>query len=372
MPTPPRPPSVHGMTTLEDQAELNPAAVEAFGDRMLGIANEACTALMMSIGHQTGLFATLAGRPASTSAAVAAAAGLDERYVREWLNAMTTARVVVHDPVAATYLLPGEHATWLTDDAGPDNLARLMVMIPMIAEVEQGIVRCFREGGGLSYDDYDRFHELMAADSSAVVDATLLDVVVPAVDGLADRLREGIDVADIGCGSGHLVNVLARAFPNSRLVGYDFSPEAIAAARAEARALGLTNARFEELDVATLDEVAAYDLVTAFDAIHDQAHPAQVLDAISRAVRDDGTFLMVDIGASSHVHENLEHPFGTFLYTVSTMHCMTVSLGLGGDGLGTAWGQQLATAMLNDAGFTTIEMADVEADPANVYYVCRK
>jgi SAM-dependent methyltransferase len=361
------------MTTLEEPtAEMDAAAVEAFGDRMFGIANEACTALMMSIGHQTGLFATLAGLPASTSAEVAAAGGLDERYVREWLNAMTTARVVVYDPATSTYALPGEHAAWLTDDAGPDNLARLMVMIPMVAEVEQGIVRCFREGGGLAYSDYERFHELMAADSAAVVDATLLDVVVPAVDGLADRLRGGIDVADIGCGSGHLINVLAEAFPNSRLTGYDFSEEAIAVARAEAAVLGLTNTSFEVLDVATLDAVAAYDLVTAFDAIHDQAHPARVLGAISRALRDDGTFLMVDIGASSHVHENLEHPFGTFLYTVSTMHCMSVSLGLGGDGLGTAWGQQLATSMLNDAGFSRIEMAEVEADPANTYYVCRK
>src|SRR5918992_2261448 len=169
------------MTTLEQQtADLDPAAVEAFGDRMIGIVNAACTALMTSIGHQTGLFATLAGRPPSTSVEIATAAGLDERYVREWLNAMTTARVLVHDPATGTYALPGEHAAWLTDDAGPDNLARLTVFLPMLAEVEQGIVHCFREGGGLSYADYERFHELMAADSAAVVDATLVDVVVPA------------------------------------------------------------------------------------------------------------------------------------------------------------------------------------------------
>lgn len=361
------------MTTLEEQApELDSAAVEAFGDRMIGIANSACTALMTSIGHQTGLFATLAGRSPSTSAEVAAAAGLDERYVREWLNAMTTSRIVVHDPATGTYALPGEHAAWLTDDAGPDNLARLMVMLPMLAEVEQGIVRCFREGGGLSYADYERFHEVMAADSGAVVDATLLSVVVPLVDGLEQRLRDGIDVADIGCGSGHAINVLAAAFPNSRFTGYDFSPDAIAVGRAEAAALGLNNARFEECDVATLDAVAAYDFVTAFDAIHDQAHPARVLAAISRALRDDGTFLMVDIAASSHVHENLEHPLATFLYTASTMHCMSVSLGLGGDGLGTAWGEQLATSMLHDAGFTQVEIASVEADPVNSYYICRR
>ncbi|MET0525805.1 MAG: methyltransferase domain-containing protein [Nocardioides sp.] len=360
------------MTTLQKPPELDPAITEAFADRMLGVVNGACTALMSSIGHQTGLFDTLAGRPPSTSPEIAAAAALDERYVREWLNAMTTARVVVHDPATSTYALPAEHAAWLTDAAGPDKLARLTTVISMLAEVEQGIVGCFREGGGLSYADFERFHELMAADSRAVVDATLLDVVVPHIEGLAAGLRDGIDVADIGCGSGHAINVLAAAYPNSRFVGYDFGEEAIAAARAEAVELELTNARFELRDVATLDEVAAYDLVTAFDAIHDQAQPALVLAAISRALRDHGTFLLVDIKASSNVEDNLEHPMGAFLYTVSTMHCMTVSLGQGGVGLGTAWGEQLATAMLRDAGFTTIDLAPVEADPFNNYYVCRR
>ena len=361
------------MTTLEEQTtDLDLAAVEAFAGRMVGAVNDTATVLMTSIGHQTGLFETLAGRAPSTSIDIAAAAGLNERYVREWLNAMTTARIVVHDPATRTYRLPDEHAACLTEAAGPDNLARLTVMLPMLAEVEQGIVKSFREGGGLSYADFERFHELMAADSRAVVDATLLDVVVPSVVGLADRLTDGIDVADIGCGSGHAINLLAAAHPNSRLVGYDFEEKAIASARAEAAAMGLTNARFEVLDVATLDEVAAYDLITAFDAIHDQAHPGTVLAAISRALRDDGTFLLVDIKASSNVEDNLEHPMGTFLYTASTMHCMTVSLGQGGDGLGTVWGEQLATTMLREAGFTDIDLAPVEADPFNTYYVCRK
>ena len=132
----------------------------------------------------------------------------------------------------------------------------------------------------------------------------------PSWTGCRTGFATGIDVADIGCGSGHLVNVLARAYPNSRVTGFDFSEEAIGAARREARALGLTNARFEVLDVATLDVRDGFDLVTAFDAIHDQAHPAKVLDAVARALRPDGTFLMVDIRASSNVEDNLELPVG--------------------------------------------------------------
>jgi SAM-dependent methyltransferase len=212
----------------------------------------------------------------------------------------------------------------------------------------------------------------MAEDSAAVVDHALLDSVLPLVPGLIGALNEGIDVADVGCGSGHAVNVMARAFPASRFRGYDFSDEAIAAARAETAALGVTNAHFEVRDVTEFEESAVFDLVTAFDAIHDQAHPARVLGNIHTALRPEGTFLMVDFKASSDVADNIGVPAATFLYTVSTMHCMTVSLGLGGDGLGTAWGRQLAEAMLIEAGFAAVHVQELEADPFNYYYVSRK
>jgi SAM-dependent methyltransferase len=361
------------MTTVDEPATaLDEAVLEAFADRMVGMLNEACTALMTSIGHQTGLFAALNGAGPVTSAGLADRSALTERYVREWLNAMTTARVVVHDPESRTYTLPAEHAAWLVDEAGPENLARVMTFVPLLAEVEQGVIGCFRAGGGLSYADYPRFHTLMAEDSRAVVDATLLQRTVPLVEGLDARLRAGIDVADIGCGSGHAINVLARAYPTSRFTGFDFSEEAITAGRREAEAWGLSNARFELCDVATLKRPGAFDLVTAFDAIHDQAHPARVLAAISESLRPGGTFLMVDIRAATAVEDNLELPWAPFLYTVSTMHCMTVSLGLDGDGLGTVWGEELASRMLKAAGFTDIAVHTVEGDPLNDYYVALK
>jgi 2-polyprenyl-3-methyl-5-hydroxy-6-metoxy-1,4-benzoquinol methylase len=192
------------------------------------------------------------------------------------------------------------------------------------------------------------------------------------VPGLTERLRAGIDAADIGCGSGHAINLLATAFPLSRFTGYDFSDEAIEAARSEATRLGLSNARFEVRDVASLGETGRFDLVTAFDSVHDQAHPGEVLANIADALRPGGEFLMVDIKASSKVEENVEVPWGTMLYTISAMHCMSVSLGLGGDGLGTAWGRQLAVSMLEAAGFTEVDVKEIESDPFNYYYVARK
>jgi ubiquinone/menaquinone biosynthesis C-methylase UbiE len=285
---------------------------------------------------------------------------------------LTVAGVLEFDPATSRYTLPPEHAGWLTTEAGPNNLARTMQFIPLLAQVEQDVVRCFREGGGLSYRQYPRFHEVMDQDSRSFVDAALVNVVVPLVDGLDARLRAGIDVADIGCGSGHAINVLAREYPASRFVGFDFSEEAIRRADAESRSMVLTNVRFDLCDAATLDQPESFDLVTAFDAVHDQAHPGQVLSAIARATRPGGTFLMIDIKASSNVEDNIENPLAPALYTFSTMHCMTVSLGLNGDGLGTVWGRQLATAMLHKAGFADIQIKELEDDLFNDYYVCRK
>lgn len=353
------------------ESEIDAERAEVFTSRIVSSINEASLTLLLSVGHQVGLFDTLAELPPATSADIAAAAGLQERYVREWLGAMTTGGVVEYDPMGATYRLPPEHAC-LTHAAGSENLARLAQFIPLMARAETPLVECFRSGGGVPYSEYGEFHRIMAEDSASVHDAALIDGILPLVEGLPQRLTEGIDVADIGCGSGHAINLMAQTYPRSRFVGYDLSEEGIAAARREVAALGLTNARFEVRDVAILEESEAFDLITAFDAIHDQAQPRTVLSNIARALRPTGVFLMVDIAASSNLEENLDHPMGTFLYMVSTMHCTTVSLSLGGEGLGTMWGDQQARQLLAEAGFTSVEVENVEADPFNNYFIARK
>jgi len=181
---------------------------EEFAERMLRTMNEAALALMVSVGHRTGLFDAMAELPAATSAEIASAAGLDERYVREWLAVMTTGRIV----------------------------ATGMQYIGLMAMVEDQIVECFRHGGGVPYSAFPRFQAVMAEDSGAVHDATLIDGTLPLVPGLTGRLADGIDVADVGCGSGHAVNLMAAAFPRSRFTGFDFSEAGIAAARAKPHA----------------------------------------------------------------------------------------------------------------------------------------
>jgi SAM-dependent methyltransferase len=350
---------------------LDTTRTQAFAEQALGIVNSGCLSLMLSVGHRTGLFDTLATLPPSTSDQIAAAAGLNERYVREWLGAMVTGRVVEYDPAARTYWLPREHAASLTRAAGPDNLAEFAQVLAVLGQVETPLVGVFRAGGGVGYPAFERFHTLMAESSRTTLEATLLTRTLPLVPGLVDRLDAGIEALDMGCGEGVAIRMLAQRFPRSRFVGVDIAAEAIATARAEAEAAHLTNVRFLARDAATFSAPASFDFITAFDAIHDQAAPRRVLHAIREALRPDGVFLMVDIAASSHLERNLDNPLAPFLFTVSTMHCMTVSLAQGGEGLGACWGEEKARELLAEAGFTCVDVSRVEGDPLNAYFVCR-
>ncbi len=250
-------------------SSIDESKAQAFSFRMLGMINNAMLALMTSIAHRAGLFDTMATLPPSSSEEIARAAGLDERYVREWLAAMAAGRIVEFDADARTYRLPPEHAASLTRAAGPRNLATITQFVPLFGNVEDDLLESFRSGGGVPYARFGRFQQLMAEESAKVVDATLLDVTLPLVPGLPERLAEGIDVLDVGCGKGHAINVMARAFPRSRFTGYDFSEEGVAAGAAEAKELGISNARFAARDAAGMEEDSAFDLITAFDAIHD-------------------------------------------------------------------------------------------------------
>ena len=350
---------------------VDPVQSEAFAERMLTIMNDAALALMISIGHRTGLFDALDGLPSATSAALAERAGCDERYVREWLGAMTTGRLVTYDAAADTYHLPPEHAAWLTRRATPNNMGVFSQYIAVLGGVEDDIVECFRNGGGVPYSKFPRFHAVMAEDSGQTVLGALEEHILPLIEGIEDQLESGIDVLDVGCGSGRAMNLLATRYPRSRFVGYDISEDAIAVARNEAASFGLTNVFFEVVDATRIEDVARYDLITTFDAVHDQADPAAVLAGIRQALKPTGTYLMQDICASSHLEKNMAHPIAPFLYTISTMHCMTVSLAADGAGLGTCWGEETALEMLDTAGFPTVEVKRLPHDIQNNFYIAQ-
>lgn len=196
--------------------------------------------------------------------------------------------------------------------------------------------------------------------------------ILPLTGELPGKLAAGIRAADLGCGTGHGLNLLAAAYPRSAFTGYDIATDAIEQARAEARSMGLANVTFEVRDVSSLPESLELDALFVFDAIHDQADPAGVLRSAYTALTPGGTFVVYDIKASSHVENNIANPLAPYMYSLSTLHCMTVSLSRDGAGLGTCWGEGLARQMLTEARFEVVSVSDMPDDPLDLVYVCRK
>ncbi|NIP22224.1 MAG: methyltransferase domain-containing protein [Phycisphaerae bacterium] len=352
-------------------AELNQEKVDGFSAKLLTTLNGSFLSLAISIGHRTTLFETMAALPASTSEGIAEAAGLHERYVREWLGAMVTGRIVEYDAGSRKYTLPAEHAAILTSAAGPNNMARFARVIPLLASVETGIATSFRNGGGVAYPAHREFMGVWAEVNAERIDATLTQEVLPFVPNLMEELHAGIEVLDVGCGDGYAVTHMAKAFPNSRFTGYDLIEHFIDSASHRAKSLGLGNVRFEKRDALRIDEPEKYQLITSFDAFHDMAKPSEVLQTIARSLAVNGTFLMVDLGASSNLEDNIDHPLGPWLYTTSCMHCLTVSLEQNGEGLGAMCGEQRTLEMLAGAGFKNVDVKHISGDPFNNYYVAK-
>ena len=350
---------------------LDQEKMQQFAAKMVGVLNAGALAVMTSLGHRTRLFDVLATLPASTSAEIAAAAGLAERYVREWLAAMVTGGVIEYDGTTDRYLLPREHAAFLTRAARPNNIAVNAQFVPLIARLEDRMLECFERGEGLPYEAYERFHEVMAEASDQSVVAKLFDQILPLVPGLVERLEGGIDVLDIGCGAGRAICALAERFPASRFMGIDLCRDAIAMANDEANRRRLANVSFRRANFSALEARPRYDLITTFDAIHDHPDPQLLIETIGRLLRADGVYLLQEPHGTSKLDDDRSLPVATFLYAISTMHCTAVSLGQGGAGPGTLWGEERLRALLDKAGFRRVAKHVLQKDLVGMFLVAR-
>src|SRR5688572_17522173 len=244
------------MTDTQSSPAFDSQKAEAFAGRLMGALNSGAFCLMASIGHRTGLFDAMREQPPMTSREIATRAGLNERYVREWLGAMVTSGVIDVDPPSLTFTLPPEHAAFLTRPAGADNIGVFTQYIPLLGGVEDAIVECFRKGGGVPYEQFPRFHEVMAEDSGQSVLSSLESHILPLVPGLIEKLKSGINMLDVGCGSGRIINKLATLFPNSSFTGMDLSEEAIDKGNNEAKSAGNKNVSFVIKDLSDFHETA--------------------------------------------------------------------------------------------------------------------
>jgi ubiquinone/menaquinone biosynthesis C-methylase UbiE len=360
-----------------------PDTTEEFSEKMTAILNYGALNLALAIGYRLGLFDTMDSFDVPRSTAeIAQAADLNPRYVKEWLSVMVTGGIIEvsqNKDGHNGYLLSGKHADLLARRAGNSNLGVYTQEIPLLTmSAMDAVMDGFRSGDGVSYEHYPRVHSFMTELAEAKHRRVLVDKFLPSVaEGeIVRRLQDGIRVCDLGCGQGVAIILMARAFPNSTFVGFDISEPALETARTEAAKLALDNLEFFTRDAATLASSRefsnAFDYVTAFDAIHDQTRPFEVLRGIYAILKPGAAFSMIDIGAASNVAENRDHPMGPFLYTVSLMHCMPVGLVDGGTGLGMMWGREKALEMLQKAGFEQIQVQDIPDDHFNLHYFCTK
>ncbi len=341
-----------------------------FTEKLRSIFTGSVMTNLIDIGYQVGLFEASKAGPA-TSAELAERAGLHERYVREWLGAMVTSGIYDYDPASREYSLPEDHAECLTGNTSKNFCPTSRILNHFGTHLPK-LIHSFREGGGVPYEDFrPEFTSCMDDSWRRIYDEKLIDGFIAAVDGAAPLLEKGIRVLDIGCGTGHAGNVLAAEYPQSTFFGYDFADDAIEQAMAEAEQMKLTNSHFKCRDVTKLPENESFDLILAFDAVHDQRDPAAVLKSVHDALAPDGTFLMIDFKFHTEVHENIGNPMAALYYGTSLMHCTTVSLAAGGPGLGAVWGVELATKMLHEAGFAEVTVVDAPR-PQNCIYVCRR
>lgn len=360
---------------MSSKQNFDASRADTFAGSLIDTLNKSSLSYMISIGHRSGLFDTMSNMEYATSVEIAGKANLNERYVREWLGAMVTGGIIDYSPESKSYHLPAEHAAYLTRLAGADNIAVFMQYAAVMGEVEDDILKCFKEGGGVPYSKFHRFHEVMAEDSAQSVLSSLESHILPLVPGLTGKLETGISMLDAGCGSGRIINKLASMFPQSQFTGMDLSTEAVARANAEASSMGLKNIEFIIKDLSNFHETAPvekYDFITTFDAIHDQGKPLNVLKGIYRALKNDGIYLMQDISGTSHLEEDKNHPIGTFLYAISCMHCMTVSLAQNGEGLGAMWGEEMTIDYLKKAGFSSVDTKKLVHDIQNNWYIITK
>ncbi len=329
--------------------------------------------LMIHLGDRLGLYRAMSGRGAMTAASLAAATGLQERWLLEWLRGQAAAGLI-DSADGETFLLSSEGEAVLADsDASLLFAAGAFQGGVAAPDVVDRLAGAFRSGVGLSYDD------LGPSGAHGVERMTepwtrlaLVPVILPALDGVIDRLAAGARVADVGCGSGVALATLAAAFPASRFEGFDPSGHAIDRARARLTASGHGNVEFRTAGAEDLPDDHRYDVILTLDCIHDMPRPAEAMAAIRKAIRPDGTWLIKDIRSASSWQDNLRNPVLAMMYGISVSSCMSSALSEpGGAGLGTlGLHPDLAERMCREAGFSRFSIHDFD-DPANLYYEVR-
>jgi SAM-dependent methyltransferase len=335
-----------------DQAKL-----EQFVGKALGDIGSALTASLVVIGDKLGLYRAMAGAGPMTSKELAAKTDTTERSVREWLNAQAAAGYVEYDAASGRYTLPPEQAVALVDEESPACVLGGFQGMTAAMRAEPKVTAAFKSGKGVGWHEHDpNLFQGTERFFRPGYNANLVSTWIPALEGVREKLEKGARVADVGCGFGASTIIMAKAFPRSTFVGFDYHEPSVVTARQRAADAGVGDrVRFE---VSSAKEYPGkYDLVCLFDCLHDMGDPTGAARHVLSTLEKDGTWLLVEPFAGDRVEENLR-PLGRLFYSVSTLVCTQASLS---QEVGTALGAQAGEARLKEvvkaAGFTRFRRA---------------
>jgi 2-polyprenyl-3-methyl-5-hydroxy-6-metoxy-1,4-benzoquinol methylase len=360
-------PEIGKENNMSTTASLNMTQVQELAFRVVGDMGGAFIMALGYIGDRLGLFKALAGAGPVTSAQLATKTGLNERYVREWLRSMVACEYLDYDPSSERYVMTTEQEFVLANEDSPMFVGGAFhFTAPSILNTPR-IMEAFKKGGGIPYSEIGE--EIPWAIERFFRPGYINFLArewLAAVPGLIPRLEQGVTVADVGCGGGQSTVTLARAFPNSSIVGIDYHEPSIQRARELAAEQGAGNVEFVAAPADKLPGDRKYDLICSFDCIHDMVDPLATLKAIREALAPDGVYLWSEPNTSDQAHEN-RNPVGRTFHAISPLHCMTVSLAYNGAGLGTVIGEAGARRLAEQAGFTSFERLPIE-NPFNQFF----
>jgi SAM-dependent methyltransferase len=337
---------------------VDEAKLHKFVEKTVGEWGGAVGALLTFAGDRLGLFKAMAGAGALAPEELARKTDTHPRIMREWLAAQAAGGVVTYDPATGKYALPEEHAIALTDDESPAYIAGGYQILAGLFKDEDKIVDAFRTGKGLGWGDHH--HYLFQGTERFFKPSYVANLVaswIPALDGVQAKLEKGgAKVADVGCGHGVSTILMARAYPNSKIVGFDYHGPSVESARKAAEKEGLKNVTFE---VAKSTDFPGddYDLVAFFDCFHDMGNPSGAAKHVLQTLKKkNGTWMLVEPFANDRVEDNLT-PVGRLSYSVSTMVCVPASLNENGPALGAQAGEARIKEIVVGAGFTRFRRA---------------
>jgi SAM-dependent methyltransferase len=337
---------------------MNSQKLDAFMQKVIGDLGAAFSIAPVRIGGALGLYGALADLGATNSAQLAAATGLAERYVREWLCHQAASGYVEYNIQSGRFLLPPEHAFLLADPQSPAYVLPGFSAAVALSDNMPKVMKAFRTGEGVAWNEQsDCIACAVAEFFRPGYRANLIESWIPSLDGVVERLNAGALVADVGCGHGHTTRLMANAFPRSRFIGIDIHAPSIEAARSHDLAHGtLDNLTFE---VGSAQDFGGdgFDLVTCFDSLHDMGNPVGAAQRVRKALSPDGTWMIVEPFAQDELHENFT-PIGRMSYAASTMTCVPGALAQkGGFALGAQAGERRLREVLTSGGFSTVRRA---------------